>query len=184
LGRPHVGPCPHDPKAAREPYEALVRAIGHQQVTAKAGGTIIARLKALYPNTAFPKPENIIAAELDALPRLRILGNEIATTKAVAEGALSGLIPPRYVASTPDKEGLIACILTIKGIGRWTVEMLLMFSLERMDISAGRRSRSARTLRSLPPKPKDLSEIGKAWVPHRTVTAWYLWPRERGNDFK
>ena len=63
----HVGPCLHDPKAAREPYEALVRAIGYQQLTAKAGDAIIARLKALYPDTTFPTPENIMVAEFDAL---------------------------------------------------------------------------------------------------------------------
>jgi DNA-3-methyladenine glycosylase II len=59
----HVGPCLHDPKAAREPYEALVRAIGYQQLTAKAGDAIIARLKALYPDTTFPTPETIMVAE-------------------------------------------------------------------------------------------------------------------------
>jgi DNA-3-methyladenine glycosylase II len=62
-----VGPCVHDPKAAREPYEALVRAIGYQQLTAKAGDAIIARLKALYRDTPFPTPENIMVAEFDAL---------------------------------------------------------------------------------------------------------------------
>ena len=62
----HVGPCLHDPKAAREPYEALVRAIGYQQLTAKAGDAIIARLKALYPDSTFPTPENIMSAEFDA----------------------------------------------------------------------------------------------------------------------
>src|SRR6202521_93795 len=62
-----VGPCLHDPKAAREPYEAWVRAIGYQQLTAKAGDAIIARLKALHPDTTFPTPENIMVAEFDAL---------------------------------------------------------------------------------------------------------------------
>jgi DNA-3-methyladenine glycosylase II len=164
----HVGPCLHDPKAAREPYEALVRAIGYQQLTAKAGDAIIARLKACG-----------------------FSATKIATIKAIAEGALSGLIPPRIVAGTMDDEALIARVVTIKGIGRWTVEMLLMYSLERMDIlpadDFGVRE-GYRSLKSLPEqlKPNALREIGEAWAPHRTVAAWYLWrmPRERGNVLK
>jgi len=187
----HVGPCLHDPKAAREPYEALVRAIGYQQLTAKAGDAIIARLKALYPDTPFPTPENIMVAEFDALRACGFSAAKIATIKAIAEGTLSGLIPPRNVAGTMDDEALIARIVTIKGIGRWTVEMLLMYSLERMDIlpadDFGVRE-GYRALKSLPeqPKPNALREIGKAWAPHRTVAAWYLWrmPRERGNVLK
>ena len=130
----HVGPCLHDPKAAREPYEALVRAIGYQQLTAKAGDAIIARLKALYPDTTFPTPEHIMVAEFDALRACGFSATKIATIKAIAEGTRSGLIPPRNVAGTMDDEELIARVVTIKGIGRWTVEMLLMYSLERMDI--------------------------------------------------
>ena len=84
----HVGPCLHDPKAAREPYEALVRAIGYQQLTAKAGDAIIARLKALYPDTTFPTPENITVAEFDALRACGFSATKIATIKAIAEGAL------------------------------------------------------------------------------------------------
>jgi DNA-3-methyladenine glycosylase II len=187
----HVGPCLHDPKAAREPYEALVRAIGYQQLTAKAGDAIIARLKALYPDTIFPTPENITVAEFDALRACGFSATKIAAIKAIAEGALSGLIPPRNVAGTMDDEALIARIVTIKGIGRWTVEMLLMYSLERMDIlpadDFGVRE-GYRMLKSLPeqPKPNALREIGKAWAPHRTVAAWYLWrmPRERGTVLK
>jgi DNA-3-methyladenine glycosylase II len=187
----HVGPCLLDPKAAREPYEALVRAIGYQQLTAKAGDAIIARLKALYPDTTFPTPETIMVAEFDALRACGFSATKVATIKAIAEGALSGLIPPHNVAGTMDDEELIARVVTIKGIGRWTVEMLLMYSLERMDIlpadDFGVRE-GYRSLKSLPeqPKPNSLREIGKAWAPHRTVAAWYLWrmPRERGNVLK
>jgi DNA-3-methyladenine glycosylase II len=187
----NVGPCLHDPKAAREPYEALVRAIGYQQLTAKVGDAIIARLKALYPDTTFPTPENIMVAEFDALRACGLSAAKIATIKAIAQGALSGLIPPRSVASTMEDEELIARVVTIKGVGRWTVEMLLMYSLERADIlptdDFGVRE-GYRVLKSLPeqPKPNALREIGKAWAPHRTIAAWYLWrmPRERGNVLK
>jgi DNA-3-methyladenine glycosylase II len=187
----NVGPCRHDPKAAREPYAALVRAIGYQQLTAKAGDAIIARFRALYPDTMFPTPENIMVAGFDTLRACGFSAAKIATIKAIAEGTLSGLIPPRNVVGTMDDEALIARAVTIKGIGRWTVEMLLMYSLERADIlpadDIGVRE-GYRALKSLPtkPKPNALRGIGKAWAPHRTVAAWYLWrmPRERGNVLK
>ena len=88
-------------------------------------------------------------------------------------------------------EELVERITKIKGIGRWTVEMLLMYSLERMDIlpvdDFGVRDgyRKLKNLAELP-KPNKLREIGKAWAPHRTVASWYLWriPRHRDADSK
>lgn len=97
-------------------------------------------------------------------------------------------MPTREVAVTMNDEELIKRLVTIKGVGRWTVEMLLMYSLERPDIlpvdDLGVRE-GYRALKKLPeqPKPKALRDIAKAWAPHRTVASWYLWrvPRERGN---
>ena len=186
-----VGPCRHDPKAAREPYEALVRAIAYQQLTAKAGDAIIGRLKALFDGQAFPSPEDLIAAEFDALRACGFSASKIATIKAIAEGATTGVIPARDIAIQMDDEDIIARMIAIKGVGRWTVEMLLMYSLERMDIlpadDFGVRE-GYRALKSLDeqPKPRALREISKAWAPHRTVASWYLWrmPRERGNTLK
>lgn len=186
-----VGPCRHDPKAAREPYEALVRAIAYQQLTAKAGDAIIGRLKALFDGQRFPAPVDLIAAEFDALRACGFSASKIATIKAIADGAMTGIIPTREIAIAMDDEDLIARMVAIKGIGRWTVEMLLMYSLERMDIipadDFGVRE-GYRALKSLDelPKPKALREISKAWAPHRMVASWYLWrmPRERGNTLK
>ena len=187
----HVGPCLHDPKAAREPYEALVRAIGYQQLTAKAGDAIIARLRALYPDTTFPTPENIMVTEFDALRTCGFSATKVATIKAIAEGALSGLIPPRNVAGIMDDDELIARVVTIKGIGRWSVEMLLMYSLERIDIlpadDFGVREGIGRSspYRNSPSRTH-CARSGKPGASHRTVAAWYLWrmPRERGNVLK
>ncbi|MGO4838708.1 DNA-3-methyladenine glycosylase, partial [Rhizobiaceae sp. 2RAB30] len=186
-----VGPCRHDPKAAREPYEALVRAIAYQQLTAKAGDAIIGRLKYLFKHRDFPSPGDLIEAEFDALRSCGFSASKIATIKAIAQGTVEGMIPAREIAVTMDDETLIERIVGIKGIGRWTVEMLLMYSLERMDVlpvdDFGVRE-GYRVLKSLPeqPEPKVLREISKAWAPHRTVAAWYLWrvPRERGNVLK
>lgn len=186
-----VGPCRHDPKAAREPYEALVRAIAYQQLTAKAGDAIIGRLKGLFDNRAFPSPDDLLEADFDPLRACGFSASKIATIKAIAQGTLDGLIPTRDIAATMGDEELIERMVTIKGIGRWTVEMLLMYSMERMDVlpvdDFGVRE-GYRVLKTLPeqPKPKALRETSKAWSPHRTVAAWYLWriPRERGNVLK
>lgn len=186
-----VGPCRHDPKAAREPYEALVRAIAYQQLNAKAGDAILERLKALAPHCTFPPPATIVATEFDTLRACGFSAKKISTIKAIAEGSLSGLLPTREVAAAMDDETLIERLVTIKGIGRWTVEMMLMYSLERMDIlpvdDLGVRE-GYRVLKSLAeqPKPKELREIAKSWAPHRTVASWYLWrvPRARGNVLK
>jgi len=183
-----VGSCRHDPKAAREPYEALVRAIAYQQLTAKAGDAILGRLKALFEGSDFPHPEQLITADFDAMRACGFSASKIATIKAIAEGVLTGVVPSRKNAVIMDDETLIARMVTIKGVGRWTVEMLLMYSLERMDVlpvdDFGVRE-GYRALKSLAeqPKPRELRQLSQAWSPHRTVAAWYLWrmPRERGN---
>ncbi len=183
-----VGPCRHDPKAAREPYEALVRAIAYQQLTAKAGDAIIGKLKRQLAADDFPSAADIAAASFEVLRACGFSATKVATVKAIAEGALTGLVPPRPVAATMSDEELIGRISAIKGIGRWTVEMLLMYTLEREDVlpadDFGVRE-GYRALKALaaPPKPRQLRELGTAWSPHRTVASWYLWrmPRERGN---
>lgn len=183
-----VGPCGHEPKAAREPYEALVRAIAYQQLTAKAGDAIIARLKSGLGGGGFPAAETLIGAEFDTLRACGFSAAKIATIRSIAEAALSGLVPSRETAVAMDDEALVARITAIKGIGRWTVEMLLIYSLERMDIlpadDFGVRE-GYRALKALAqqPKPKALRDIAVAWAPYRTVAAWYLWrmPRDRGN---
>ncbi|WP_216838908.1 DNA-3-methyladenine glycosylase [Caulobacter sp. S45] len=182
-----VGPCLHDPKAAREPYEALVRAIAYQQLTAKAGDAMVERLKAMA-GTPFPSPSEICALEPEALRACGFSGSKSATIQAIAAGALSGLVPTRAVADTMDDEVLIARLISIKGVGRWTVEMMLMYSLERIDVfpvdDFGVRE-GYRRLKSLPqqPAPKALKALSAAWSPHRTVAAWYLWriPRDQGD---
>ncbi|HEY4253395.1 MAG TPA: DNA-3-methyladenine glycosylase [Roseomonas sp.] len=181
-----VGPCRHDPKAAREPYEALVRAIAYQQLTAKAGDAIIGRLKALFPDRLFPTPDDIAAADIATLRGCGFSASKTATIQAIAAGASSGVVPARAAAAAMTDEDLIARLVAIRGIGRWTVEMLLMYSLERMDVlpadDFGVRE-GYRVLKSLPeaPKPKELRDIAKTWAPHRTVASWYLWriPRDR-----
>jgi DNA-3-methyladenine glycosylase II len=175
----------HDPKAAREPYEGLVRAIAYQQLTAKAGDAMIDRLKDLA-GSVFPTAAQIVAFGPGELRACGFSAAKAATIQAIAQSALSGVVPTRAAADQMDDEALITRLVSIKGVGRWTVEMLLMYPLERMDVlpasDFGVRE-GYRVLKALPeqPKPAALRELAQMWSPHRTVAAWYLWriPRAR-----
>lgn len=173
-----VGACGFTPKAERNPYEALVRAVAYQQLHQKAGDAILGKFIQHFGQ--FPTPEELIAIEFDDLRACGFSGRKIETLKGIADGAISGLVPPRDIADSLSNEVLIARLVTLKGIGQWTVEMMLMFTLQRMDIlpaddfgvCAGyKRLKKLETA----PKCKEMVEIGKAWSPYRTVASWYLW---------
>ena len=173
-----VGACGFTPKAERDPYEALVRAVAYQQLHAKAGDAILGKFIQHFGQ--FPTPEKLIAAQFDDLRTCGFSGRKIETLKAIADGAMSGLVPPRDIADRLTNEVLIARLITLKGIGQWTVEMMLMFTLKRMDILPAddfavvegyKRLKKLETA----PKRKEMAEIGQAWRPHRTIASWYLW---------
>lgn len=175
-----VGPCLHQPHPAREPYEALVRAIAYQQLHAKAGDAIVGRLVALFPGQSFPSPEQILATDFEQMRRCGFSASKVTTIQGIAQARLDGLVPDYTTALSMDDEALIERLVSLRGIGRWTVEMLLIYSLERMDIlpadDFGVRE-GYRRLKKLEKQPtrKQMIAIGDAWKPYRTVAAWYLW---------
>ncbi|MHC8314164.1 DNA-3-methyladenine glycosylase family protein [Pseudomonas sp. LB3P31] len=175
-----VGPCLHQPHPARDPYESLVRSIAYQQLHARAGDAIIGRLLALFPTGAFPRPEQIIATDFNQLRSCGFSASKIATIQGIAKAALSGLVPDYPSALALDNEELIERLITLRGVGRWTVEMLLIYGLEKSDIlpadDFGVREGYRRLKRlEVQPTRKQMIEIGLAWSPYRTVAAWYLW---------
>lgn len=174
-----VGPCTFTPKPAREPYEALIRAVAYQQLHAKAGDAILNRLLSIYGNE-FPSPQQLLNTEFEALRVCGFSAKKIETIYAIANGALTGLVPARKQADLMTDEDLIARLVKLKGIGRWTVEMLLIFTLERMDVLPADDfgvAHGYQRLKNLAaaPKRKELSEIAQAWSPFRTIASWYLW---------
>jgi DNA-3-methyladenine glycosylase II len=175
-----IGPCLLQPKPARDPYEALMRAIAYQQLHAKAGDAIIGRLLGLHPSGAFPGPEQILATDVAQLRGCGFSASKIATLQGIAQATLDGIVPDCATAQAMDDEALIKRLVTLRGVGRWTVEMLLIYSLERPDIlpadDFGVRE-GYRRLKGLEtqPRSRQMSEIGRAWSPYRTVAAWYLW---------
>ena len=184
-----VGECTHLPKPAREPYEALIRAIAYQQLHAKAGDAILTKFMALYGDAGFPSPKLILETEFDSLRSCGFSGRKIETIRSIAEGSESGLVPSRVLADGMSDEELISRLVAVKGIGRWTVEMLLIYTLERMDVlpvdDFGVRD-GYRRLKFLPKalSPKQMGIEGLAWSPFRTIAAWYLWRVPRGESTK
>jgi len=173
-----VGRCAFTPKTAREPYEALVRAVAYQQLSTKAGDAILGKF--LRHFDGFPQPEQLIAAQFDDLRAVGFSGRKIETVKSIAQARLTDLVPSREVAERMSNEALVAQLVTLKGIGQWTVEMMLMFTLQRMDILPADDLGIVEGYRRLKklvvvPKRKEMAELGKAWSPHRTVASWYLW---------
>ena len=183
-----VGSCTFEVKLEREPYEALIRAVAYQQLHTKAGDAILKKFIALFSESAvnnaatikFPAPQQVIAAKFDDLRACGLSGRKIETLKGIAQGALSGQVPTRRDAQSMSDEDLINHLITLKGIGQWTVEMLLMFTLARMDVLPAddfaivegyKRLKELATA----PKRKEIAEIAKAWSPYRTIASWYLW---------
>ncbi len=174
-----VGGCTFAPKLEEAPYASLISAIAYQQLHPKAGAAILSRLLNLYANS-FPTPEQILATEFDALRACGFSGRKIETIYGIANAAQSGLVPDRITAEKLSDEELIERLVTLKGIGRWTAEMFLMFTLGRMDILPAddfgicdgyKRLKKL----TIAPKRKEITELGLAWSPHRTVASWYLW---------
>jgi DNA-3-methyladenine glycosylase II len=174
-----VGECNFEPNPEREPYEALIRAVAYQQLHAKAGDAIIKRLLSIYGD-AFPAPSQLLGTEFDSMRACGFSARKIKTIQGIAEGAITGLVPTRMIADTMTDDELIQRLVTLKGIGRWTVEMLLMFTLARMDILPADDfgiAQGYKRLKNLEvaPKSKEITEISKAWSPYRTIASWYLW---------
>jgi DNA-3-methyladenine glycosylase II len=174
-----VGPCLYQPKAEREPYDALIRAVAYQQLHGRAAEAILARLMALYQGN-MPTPGQLLATDFDTLRACGFSGRKIETIRGIAQGVLDGLVPSREIADDMPDEQLITQLAQLKGIGHWTVEMLLMFTLGRTDIlpidDFGVRE-GYRRMKSLDvaPTPKVLRSLGEAWSPYRTIASWYLW---------
>jgi DNA-3-methyladenine glycosylase II len=174
-----IGPCTLAP-VQREPYEALVRAIAHQQVHGRAAEAILGRFLALHPGQAFPPPETVLGTQAEAMRACGFSQAKIAAIRDIAEKAVGGLVPTREGCARLSDAALIERLVAIRGVGRWTVEMLLIFTLGRPDVlpvdDFGVREgwKVAAGLEEQP-KPKALAAIGEAWAPWRSVAAWYLW---------
>jgi DNA-3-methyladenine glycosylase II len=175
-----IGACTLAPHPTRSPYEALVRAVTHQQLNGRAAETILGRFVALFEGPRFPSPAAVVAAQAGTLRRAGLSRAKVRAVKDIAVHAVAGTVPTRRAAGRMSDDAIIERLLPIRGVGRWTVEMLLIFTLGRADVlpvdDFGVREgyRLAYGLRAQP-SPKRLRAYGQRWSPYRSAAAWYLW---------
>ncbi len=175
-----VGKCRIEIDWQRSPYEALVRAIAHQQLHGKAAASILARLIAAFPDHDFPAPDSLANANVSQLRQLGFSQSKAIAIQGVAAATLRGEVPNRTEAERIQDADLITQLCQLRGVGRWTVEMLLIFTLGRLDVMPaddfGVRAGFAAmfNLNELPNR-RDIVEQTETWSPHRSIAAWYLW---------
>jgi DNA-3-methyladenine glycosylase II len=174
------GRCALTPETRRSPFQSLVRAVAHQQLNSTAAGTILTRFKKLFPGRRFPHPADLAGVTDEQIRACGFSHAKIRAIRDIAEKTLSGVVPvAREMARLTDEE-IIARLTGVRGVGRWTVEMLLIFQLGRPDVlpadDFGVRNgfRVAYRKRRLPTS-KELLKFGKRWRPHATTAAWFLW---------
>jgi len=175
-----IGPCGLTVRFGHEPYESLVRAIAFQQIHGRAAEAILGRFLALYPASTFPDPEMVLATGSSLMRGVGFSMSKIAAIRAIAEAAASGVVPTRSEAAGLNDDALIQRMVEIRGVGRWTVEMMLMHTLGRPDVwpvdDFGVRE-GWRVLKGLAkqPSPRQLAEEGRPLSPFRSAASWYLW---------
>lgn len=176
-----VGPFRMKIASAPSLFVALAEAIVHQQLTARAAATIFARVRALFPRGhEGPTAEQILRAPDEKLRAAGLSNGKLLALRDLAQRAVEGEIPTLAEAHRMEDEALIERLVAVRGIGRWTVEMLLMSRLGRPDVlpvdDLGIRKGFARAYRKRAlPAPKDLAKFGTRWAPYRSVASWYLW---------
>ncbi len=163
----------------RPPYLALMRSILYQQLAGKAAATIHGRLQVLLGDDE-GDPEALLALSDEAIRGAGVSGNKMAALRDLAAHTLEGTVPDLGSLATLDDEAIIERLTRVRGVGRWTVEMLLIFTLGRPDVwpvdDLGVR-RGVQIILGLDaePTPRALPGIGEAWRPYRSVVAWYAW---------
>jgi 3-methyladenine DNA glycosylase/8-oxoguanine DNA glycosylase len=194
LGRIIVkaGECRLQIDHAQSIFEALLESIIYQQLNGKVAATITSRVKALFPQNLgnlrtrrglvarFPTPQKIVEASSELLRSAGLSQAKMLAIKDLSAKTLEGLVPTLRAAQRMSDTELIERLIQVRGIGQWTVEMLLIFRLGRPDVLAvddyGVRKGFAK-IHKMPelPKPKELLAYGERWRPHRSVACWYLW---------
>ena len=168
------------------PFDALAESIAYQQLSGKAAATIWGRVRALYGKRKYLDPRAVLGTPDEKLRAAGLSRSKVAALKDLAAKTLDGTVPSARALEKMSDEEIIERLTSVRGIGRWTVEMLLLFDLGRPDVwpihDYGVQKGFAKTFnkRKLP-TPKQLLKHGKKFAPHRSVAAWYFW-RALDND--
>ena len=166
--------------AAENPYEVLVEAITHQSISGRAAATIFGRVKALGSNGRIPTPQQMLKLPRPALRKAGLSAAKILAMKDLAQKTIDGVVPTLEEALKLSDEELVHRLVSVRGVGAWTVEMFLIFRLGRPDVlpihDLGVRKGWALTYgKKHMPAPKELLKFGERWRPYRTLASWYMW---------
>src|SRR5437870_6818585 len=174
------------PSLSVRPFDALAESIAYQQLSGKAAATIWGRVRALYPKKKYLDPKLVLKTPDRKLRAAGLSGSKVAALKDLAAKTIDGTVPTARALAKMSDEEIIERLIQVRGIGRWTVEMLLLFDLARPDVwpihDYGVQKGFAKTFgKGKLPTPKQLLKHGKKFAPHRSVAAWYFW-RALDND--
>jgi len=171
------GPFRLEPAPCPSPFQALAQSITYQQLNGKAAASIFARFEALFPRPM--KPAHILAASDEAMRGAGLSRAKLAAIRDLAEKTEARLVPTWAQLRKLEDEAIIERLTQVRGIGRWTVEMLLIFRLGRPDVwpvdDFAVRKAFGQVFGLENPKPRDMDARAEAWRPYRSVVAWYLW---------
>jgi 3-methyladenine DNA glycosylase/8-oxoguanine DNA glycosylase len=161
-------------------YESLLEAIMHQSIAGKAAQAIYSRIKALGTDGRAPTPEELLRVRTQKLRKCGLSNAKVAAVRDLARKTIDGVVPTIEAAQKMSDQELIDRLISVRGIGAWTVEMFLIFRLGRPDVlhihDYGVQKGWALTYRKkVIPKPKVLLKFGERWRPYRTVASWYMW---------
>ncbi|MBX5483582.1 MAG: DNA-3-methyladenine glycosylase 2 family protein [Myxococcaceae bacterium] len=174
-----AGPCRLSP-THYPPFRALFRSIVYQQLSGKAAATILGRVLALFAPKEFPDPEDVLRLDDAALRAAGLSRNKLLAVRDLAQKTLDGVVPDLQALARMDDQEIIDRCDAVRGVGRWTVEMMLIFNLGRPDVlpvdDLGVRKGAQRVygLRKLP-DAKKLEKLAEPWRPWRSVGSWYMW---------
>jgi DNA-3-methyladenine glycosylase II len=174
-----LGPCTLAPSGL-SPFHALLSSIGHQQLHGTAAKAILARFRALYDTGRYPEPHELLATPYAHLRKAGLSRAKIAAFRALATGVADGTVPTLAAIAALTDADIVAQLSELHGVGPWTAQMLLIFTLGRPDVLPVDDFGIREGFRLLygkrqQPKPRWLAAFGARWAPHRTVAAWYLW---------
>jgi len=161
-------------------YESLLEAITHQSIAGKAAQAVFSRIVALGSNGRCPTPEELLRVRKPALRKAGLSNAKVAAVRDLAQKTIEGVVPTIEQAAKMSDRELVERLVSVRGIGAWTVEMFLIFRLGRPDVlpihDYGVQKGFALTYRKKSiPKPRELAEFGERWRPYRTVASWYMW---------
>ena len=161
-------------------YESLLEAIVYQSIAGKAAQVIFSRIHALGSNGLCPTPQELLRVSTRKLRKAGLSHAKIAAVRDLAQKTIDGVVPTLDEAAAMSDQELIERLISVRGIGAWTVEMFLIFRLGRPDVlpihDYGVQKGWALTYRKKNiPKPKELLKFGERWRPYRTVASWYMW---------